>query len=60
MSLVPKGKPILFWLHNRGNYLLKIKNLEILIKRYPTLIFSGNYHRYTFYGWPFFKNLIIP
>lgn len=60
LDLVPKGAPVLFWLHNRGNYLLKPKNLKYLLKSFPTLVYSGDYHRSTFYLWPFFKNRIIP
>ncbi|MFL0682741.1 MAG: glycosyltransferase [Algoriphagus aquaeductus] len=60
LDLVPKGKPVLFWLHNRGNYLLSPKNLKFLWKSYPTLVFSGQYHRSTFFLWLFFKNRIIP
>lgn len=60
LDLVPKGALVLFWLHNRGNYLLRPKNLKYLLKSYPTLVYSGNYHRSTFYLWPLFKNKIIP
>lgn len=60
LSLVPKAKPVLFWLHNRGNYLLKPRNLKFLINSYPTLVYSGKYHRSTFYLWFLFKNRVIP
>jgi glycosyltransferase involved in cell wall biosynthesis len=60
LSLVPKGKPALFWLHNRGNYLLKLKNLKYLFSSYPTLVYSGKYHRSTFYFWLIFKYRVIP
>lgn len=60
LALVPPYKKTLFWLHNRGNYLLKPKNFKFLISKYPTLVFSGKYHRSTFLLWPFFKNRVIP
>lgn len=60
LSLVPKGSSVLFWLHNRGNYLLKLKNLKPLIAYYPTIVYSGKHHLFTFYLWPFFKHQIIP
>ena len=28
LALVSRKKPVLFWLHNRGNYLLKLKNFK--------------------------------
>lgn len=60
LALVPPNKKTLFWLHNRGNYLLKPKNFKFLLSKYPTLVFSGKYHRSTFSLWPFFKNRVIP
>lgn len=60
LALVPPNKKTLFWLHNRGNYLLKPKNFKFLLSKYPTLVFSGKYHRSTFFLWPFFKNRVIP
>jgi glycosyltransferase involved in cell wall biosynthesis len=59
-SMIPRNRKTLFWLHNRGNYLLKPKNFKFLLSKYPTLVFSGKYHRSTFLLWPLFKNRIIP
>ncbi|WP_276373575.1 glycosyltransferase [Chryseolinea sp. H1M3-3] len=60
LPLVPKGKKILFWLHNEGKYLVSPVNLKSLIRRYPTLVFSGLYHRSTFPLWFLFRHRVIP
>ncbi|MDI1323147.1 MAG: glycosyltransferase [Algoriphagus sp.] len=60
LELVPKSAKKFLWLHNRGNYLIKLKNIKYLLMYYPILVFSGKFHKSTFYLWPFFKTKIIP
>lgn len=60
LTLVPKGKLTFFWLHNAGKYLLRFQSLKFLFRYYPTLVYSGTYHRSSFPLWFLFKSGIIP
>jgi len=60
LPLIPAGGKVYFWLHNEGKYLLKRSNLIQLFRYYPILVYSGNYHRSSFWLWWLFQFRIIP
>jgi glycosyltransferase involved in cell wall biosynthesis len=51
----------ILWIHNESKYLLFSKRYKYLLKYWPTIVFSGKYHKSTF-PWfiPCGKKVIIP
>jgi glycosyltransferase involved in cell wall biosynthesis len=51
IGLAPKARRRVFWLHNPGGYLLKLRYLWPLLKCRPILVTTGSYHASTVPGW---------
>jgi glycosyltransferase involved in cell wall biosynthesis len=61
LQLVSQVRRTVFWLHNRAQYLGKLKNLPVMWKIRPAMIFSGAYHQSTCPWWvPTGKQVIVP
>ena len=61
IGLVPKARRRVFWIHNPGGYLLKLRYLWPLLKFRPTLVTTGRYHASTVPSWvPSGGRAIIP
>ncbi|MDP7191525.1 MAG: glycosyltransferase family 4 protein, partial [Alphaproteobacteria bacterium] len=44
ISLLPRARRRIFWIHNPARYLLKLRYLWPLLKWHPEIVFSGRYH----------------
>ena len=61
LPLVPRPRRVAFWLHNRAQYLGKLKILPVMWKVRPAMIFSGAYHRSTCPWWtPTGQQIVVP
>tara|TARA_B110000208_G_scaffold191560_1_gene258868 strand:- start:192 stop:1262 length:1071 start_codon:yes stop_codon:yes gene_type:complete len=61
LSLFPKAKKRIFWIHNPANYLLKWRYLSKIWKWKPKIIFSSDYHLNSYPNWaPGGQRVIIP
>jgi len=61
IGLAPKARRRVFWLHNPGGYLLKLRYLWPLFKFRPVLVTTGQYHASTVPAWvPCGGRAIIP
>jgi len=61
LALVPHAARRVFWLHNPGQYLRKVRNLWPLLRYRPVMVFSGAYHQSTVPPWvPSGGRAIIP
>ena len=61
LGYVPQPGRRLLWLHNTARYLLHPRFQVRLLRYWPTLVFSGSYHRSTYPWWlPAGRRVIIP
>jgi glycosyltransferase involved in cell wall biosynthesis len=61
LSLFPKAKSRIFWIHNPANYLLKWRYLSKIWWWKPTIIFSSNFHVRSYPNWaPSGRRMNIP
>lgn len=61
LAYVPRPGRRLLWLHNTARYLLHPRAQVKLLRAWPTLVFSGSYHRSTYPRWlPAGGRVIIP
>ncbi len=44
ISLLPRARRRIFWIHNPARYLLKLRYLWPLLKWHPEIVFSGRHH----------------
>ncbi len=51
ITLMPKARRRVFWIHNPAQYLLKWRYLWKLWRVRPTILFIGDYHRTTYPAW---------
>ena len=51
LTLMPRARRMVFWIHNPARYLLKWRYLVKLWRRRPAIVFSGDYHAAGFPGW---------
>ena len=51
LSLMPRARRMVFWIHNPARYLLKWRYLAKLWRRRPAIVFSGAYHAASYPRW---------
>ncbi len=61
IGLAPKARRRVFWIHNPGGYLLKLRYLWPLLWHRPIIVTTGAYHASTVPGWvPSGGRTVIP
>ncbi len=61
LNLMPRALRTVFWIHNPGKYLMKLRYLSKLWKLKPSIIFIGEYHSRTYPRWaPGGERIVIP